>query len=47
VGGIVLRDDVEAAIALGKPDFDLPRKPGLAPARGEIEILFLADLTAL
>jgi hypothetical protein len=44
VRGIVFRDDVVEATALGKPDFDFPGKAGLPSARGQIEVWFLADV---
>jgi len=43
---VEFRDDVEASIALREPDFDFPRQAGLPAARGEVEILFLADVIA-
>jgi hypothetical protein len=44
VRAIVFRDDVVESTALGKPDLNFPRKSGFPSARGQIEILFLADV---
>jgi hypothetical protein len=42
--GWVLGDHVEAAGALGKPDFDFTRLAGLAASRGDIQVLLASDL---
>jgi hypothetical protein len=45
VGGLVFRDHVETAVALGKPDFNLARTARFTAASGEIQILLAIDLT--
>lgn len=43
----VLGDDEEAAVVLREPDLDFTRTTTVASAGGEIEVLFLVDLTDL
>lgn len=47
VRSIVLGNDVETALALGKPDFNFARMARNAPLRGEIEVLLAVYFTGL